>query len=164
MNPDPAVRARASLPVRSLLVFSACAALSLPAAGREAVDVGDNPAVERHMMELSAELRCLQCQNQSLADSNAPLAVDLRQQIREMLARGDTDEQVRAYLVARYGDFVLYRPPVKAKTWALWFGPGVILVGGVAAMLLAIRRRRELLAAQGPDQEVPAGDDEGGIS
>jgi len=128
--------------------LAVAALLCTGVAAREAPEVGDNPAVERHMQELASELRCLQCQNQTLADSNAPLAVDLRQQIREMLARGESDQQVKEYLVARYGDFVLYRPPFKATTVALWVGPGLLLVLGVAAMLLAIRRRRELLAQE----------------
>jgi len=133
----------------ALVLLAATLALAaLPVAAGEAPEVGDNPAVERHMLQLAAELRCLQCQNQTLADSNAPLAVDLRQQIREMLARGQSDQQVKEYLVARYGDFVLYRPPFKTATVALWVGPGVILVAGVAAMLLAIRRRRERLARE----------------
>jgi cytochrome c-type biogenesis protein CcmH len=157
-----AARAPRQLPVVAFLLL---AAFSLPAISREAPEVGDNPAVERHMLELSAELRCLQCQNQNLADSNAPLAVDLRQQIREMLTRGDSDDKIREYLVARYGDFVLYRPPVKAKTWVLWFGPGVLLVGGVLAMILAVRRRREKLAADGAANEGPeAVGEQGGTS
>jgi cytochrome c-type biogenesis protein CcmH len=111
-------------------------------AAREAPLVGEDPAIEHHMMELAADLRCLQCQNQTLADSNAPLAVDLRDQIRAMLKRGATDDQVREYLVARYGDFVLYDPPLKGSTLLLWFGPLLLLVGGFAVLYRALLRRR----------------------
>lgn len=115
----------------------------------EAPEVGDNPAAERHMMQLAAELRCLQCQNQTLADSNAPLAVDLRQEIRELIAKGQTDEQVKAYLAARYGDFVFYRPPVQGNTLLLWFGPALLLVGGLVALYITLRRRNARLEAEG---------------
>jgi cytochrome c-type biogenesis protein CcmH len=127
-------------------------------AAREAPEVGSDPVVERHMMELASELRCLQCQNQTLADSNAPLAIDLRVQIRDMIANGQNDEQIKQYLVARYGDFVLFRPPVKAVTWLLWFGPGIVLLGGLAALYLVLLRRRRLAAAEplSPDQEKRA--------
>jgi cytochrome c-type biogenesis protein CcmH len=136
------------LTIAALALGSALAvgstALSVAMAA-EAPEVGDNPAAERHMMALAAELRCLQCQNQTLADSEAPLAVDLRQEIRELIVKGQTDEQIKAYLVARYGDFVLYRPPVKSKTLVLWFGPAVVLVGGLLALYLALRRRNARL-------------------
>ena len=128
----------------ALLLVLGCAAMPALWAA-EAPEVGDNPAAERHMMALAAELRCLQCQNQTLADSEAPLAVDLRQEIRELIAKNQTDEQIKAYLVARYGDFVLYRPPVKSKTLVLWFGPAVVLVGGLLALYLALRRRNARL-------------------
>jgi cytochrome c-type biogenesis protein CcmH len=129
-------------------------ALALPAAAAEAPEVGDNPAQERHMMALASELRCLQCQNQTLADSEAPLAVDLRQQIREMIAKGQSDEQIKAYLAARYGDFVFYRPPMKAKTLVLWFGPAALLAGGLLALVLALRRRNARLAQSAPAQAL----------
>jgi len=125
------------------------------ATAKEAAEVGDDPANERHMMSLAAELRCLQCQNQTLADSNAPLAVDLRQEIRELLAKGQTDEQVKAYLVARYGDFVLYRPPLQTNTMLLWFGPGLVLAGGLVALYLALKRRLARLEAM--EREAQAG-------
>lgn len=78
-------------------------------------------------LALIAELRCLVCQNQNIADSNAPLAEDLRHQVRSMILRGETDQQIKTYMVERYGDFVLYRPPVKPQTWLLWGGPFVLL-------------------------------------
>lgn len=93
-------------------------------------------------MRLADELRCLVCQNQTIADSHAGLAVDLKNDIREQLRAGRTDDQVLAYMVERYGDFVLYRPPVKATTVPLWYGPYALLaVGGVVAVA-AVRRRR----------------------
>jgi cytochrome c-type biogenesis protein CcmH len=95
----------------------------------------------RHLAE---HFRCVVCQNQSLADSNANLAADLRAQIREQVGRGASDEQIRAYMVRRYGDFVLYRPPVKPVTWALWFGPFAVLAAGALAMALHIRRAQKL--------------------
>jgi len=125
---------------------------------REATPVGEDPAIEHRMMALAAELRCLVCQNQTLADSQADLAADLRQEIRELMKKGQSDEQVKQYLVARYGDFVLYRPPMKTVTWLLWFGPGLLLVGGLAALYFVILRRRRLAAAEplSADQEKRA--------
>jgi len=130
----------------------------LTAGAREATPVGEDPAVERRMMTLAQELRCLVCQNQTLADSQADLAADLRQEIRELIKKGQSDEQIKRYLVARYGDFVLYRPPLKAVTWLLWFGPAVLLVGGLAALYLVVLRRRRLAATEplSADQEKRA--------
>jgi cytochrome c-type biogenesis protein CcmH len=96
-------------------------------------------------MKLSAELRCLVCQNQTIADSNAGLAVDLRTQVRDMLKRGDTPEQITDYMTARYGDFVLYRPPVKPLTWPLWFGPFALLLLAVWGLLRYLRQRKALV-------------------
>jgi cytochrome c-type biogenesis protein CcmH len=118
--------------VRVLLLWFACA---LPAASQ-------NPEVEKRTAALAHELRCLVCQNQTLADSNAPLAVDLRNQIREQLAAGKSEQDVLDFMVARYGDFVLYRPPLKAATLALWIGPFVFLVLGVWLLARRLARRR----------------------
>src|SRR5262245_12342387 len=93
-------------------------------------------------MTLSEDLRCLVCQNQTLADSNAPLAEDLRNQVRERMREGKSDREVVDFLVERYGDFVLYRPPLKATTVLLWFGPFLLLVGGFFVLLRRVRRRR----------------------
>jgi cytochrome c-type biogenesis protein CcmH len=110
------------------------------------------------MMVLAQELRCLVCQNQTLADSQAELAADLRQEIRELMQKGQSDEEIKRYLVARYGDFVLYRPPLKPTTWLLWFGPAVLLLVGLAALYTVLIRRRRLAAADPltPDQEQRA--------
>jgi cytochrome c-type biogenesis protein CcmH len=111
-----------------------------PTAHLTAVD----PALEDRMLAITGELRCLVCQNQTIADSHADLAADLRQQVREMLQRGQTPEQIRRYMTDRYGDFILYRPPLKATTAALWLGPGLLLAIALAALALVIRRRSRL--------------------
>jgi cytochrome c-type biogenesis protein CcmH len=101
-----------------------------------------SPDTEKRVAALASELRCLVCQNQTLADSNAPLAVDLRNQIREQLAAGKSEQDVVDFMVARYGDFVLYRPPLKASTVALWAGPFVFLALGVWLLARRLARRR----------------------
>jgi cytochrome c-type biogenesis protein CcmH len=98
--------------------------------------------LEQRAIALERELRCLVCQNQTLAESNAPLAMDLRNQIREQLAAGKSEREVVDYLVARYGDFVRYRPPLKASTLLLWAGPFVFLIGGFTLLARFLRRRR----------------------
>jgi cytochrome c-type biogenesis protein CcmH len=99
-------------------------------------------AFDARLKHLEEELRCLVCQNQTLADSNAPLAEDLRREVRELAQQGKNDTEIKQYLVARYGDFVLYKPPVKPTTWLLWFGPFAFLVGGALVWLVVLRRRR----------------------
>jgi len=121
------------------LVFALCVALAVAA---EAPSLAEDPALERRVMRLASELRCLVCQNQSIADSNAELAADLRKQVREMLKAGRTEAEVREFMVQRYGDFVLYDPPVKTTTALLWVGPFMLLVVAVTALVLAILRRR----------------------
>ncbi len=98
-------------------------------------------ALEKRVMAISEELRCLVCQNQTIADSHADLAVDLRNQVREMLLQGKSDKEVTEYMVQRYGDFVLYRPPVKNTTWLLWFGPFLLLMGGIGFLVIKLRSR-----------------------
>jgi len=102
----------------------------------------EDPVLEKRVRDLSSELRCLVCQNQTLADSNAPLAVDLRNQVREQLKSGKSERDVVDFLVARYGDFVLYRPPLQANTVLLWLGPFLLLVAGFALLVWRVRRRR----------------------
>src|SRR6266850_159998 len=104
----------------------------------------DDTVLDKRVMDLAAELRCLVCQNQSLAESNAGLAVDLRNQIREQLARGASEREVADFMVARYGDFVLYRPSLKASTFFLWFGPFVLLIAGIYVLIRGSRRQRTL--------------------
>ncbi len=120
------------------LLFLLCAGVAFAA---EAPPAAEDPVLEKRVLALSAELRCLVCQNQTLADSNAPLAVDLRSQVREQLRAGRSERDVIDFLVARYGDFVLYRPPLKASTVALWGGPFVLLALGVFLLLRRLRRR-----------------------
>jgi cytochrome c-type biogenesis protein CcmH len=120
----------------------------------EAQPLGDDPAVEARLKTLSQELRCLVCQNQTLADSNAPLAEDLRREIRELIAKGLSDKEITDYLVARYGDFVRYRPPVKSQTLLLWAGPMLMLVAGATGLWWALRRRNALLPDENDDEEV----------
>ncbi len=103
-----------------------------------------DPALEAQMLAITGELRCLVCQNQTIADSHADLAVDLRQEVREMLKRGQTPDQIRRYMTDRYGDFILYRPPLKATTAVLWLGPALLLAVAIAALVLVIRRRARL--------------------
>ncbi len=107
-----------------------------------AAAVAQDSPLDRHVMELSKDLRCLVCQNQTLAESNASLAVDLRNQIKEQIAAGKSDRQVIDFLVERYGDFVLYRPPFKALTFILWVGPFVFLLAGLYFLVRFLRRRR----------------------
>ena len=102
----------------------------------------EDQALEKRVRDLSSELRCLVCQNQTLADSSAPLAVDLRNQVREQLKSGKSERDVIDFLVARYGDFVLYRPPLQANTVLLWAGPFLLLVAGLALLVWRLRRRR----------------------
>ena len=101
----------------------------------------DSATLEKRVQRLSEELRCLVCQNQSLADSNADLAVDLKNQVREKLKQGASDKDVINFMTERYGDFVLYRPPMKATTILLWFGPALLMIGGLIALFLRLRRR-----------------------
>ncbi|MBS0362115.1 MAG: cytochrome c-type biogenesis protein CcmH [Proteobacteria bacterium] len=116
-----------------------------------------DPRLEARARAVSRELRCVVCQNQSIDDSNAPLAHDLRVILRERIAAGDTDDQAKAYLVARYGDFVLLRPPFQPDTWALWLGPAaVLLIGGVGAVLYIRSRARGTEAPLSPDEEAQA--------
>lgn len=106
-----------------------------------------DPALEARARALSQELRCQVCQNQSIDDSNAPLAADLRRVVRERLTAGDSDAVILQFMAARYGDYVLLKPPVRAETWALWFGPLAILVIASAGLFVYFRRRRNTVAA-----------------
>jgi cytochrome c-type biogenesis protein CcmH len=135
--------------LRVLLVLIALA-LALPAGAVTPDERLADPALEARARALSLELRCLVCQNQSIDDSNAALARDLRVIVRERLLAGDTDEQVIDWIVARYGDFVLLRPAVKPATWPLWFAPLVVLILGVLAVVFFFRRRAAAPAVAAP--------------
>jgi cytochrome c-type biogenesis protein CcmH len=116
------------------------------AVAEEARPLAENPQVEARLKTLAVELRCLVCQNQTLADSHAPLAEDLRREVREMIAKGMSDREIIDFLVQRYGDFVLYRPPWKASTTLLWLGPFLLLIAGATGLVFALRRRQKKLA------------------
>ena len=108
----------------------------------------DEASIERRLQKLSHELRCLQCQNQTLADSPAGLAEDLRREIRVQMRAGKSDEEIVAFLTARYGDFILYRPRVTPATYLLWFGPFLVLLLGLFVLFRYIRQRRDSIAEQ----------------
>lgn len=128
------------------LLLASAASATLPQGARP------DPALERRAAALSQQLRCVVCQNQTIADSQADLAVDLRRQVREKLAQGMSDQQVADYLVQRYGEFVLYRPPLKASTFVLWFGPVLLFGGGLIAFAARLRAR----PSQGPSSDPMA--------
>ncbi len=122
--------------------------LAVPVPAKEAPPAAADPALEHRLVVLTEQLRCLVCQNQTIADSHAELAIDLKNQIREKLKAGMSEEKIMEYMVARYGDFVLYRPPVKATTLPLWFGPFVLLIAALAGLFYYILRRRRSAPAQ----------------
>ena len=122
-----------------------------------AASASADEALDTRLKALENELRCLVCQNQTLADSNAPLAEDLRREVRELATGGKSDDEIRAYLVARYGDFVLYKPPVKSTTYVLWFAPFLLLVSGAGAWWVLVRRRARVRAnAESPPSDAAA--------
>ena len=112
---------------------------------KEAVPVAENPEIERRMIALSEELRCLVCQNESLAGSRSDFAKDIRREIREQLIANKSNKEITDFLVARYGDFVLYRPPLRINTMLLWFGPFIFLLIGACALIIYLRQRRKQL-------------------
>jgi len=113
---------------------------------KEAAPLAQDEAVEKRMVAISEELRCLVCQNESLAGSRADLAQDLRREIREQIGQGKSDKEILDFMVGRYGDFVRYRPPLKGTTFLLWFGPFVLLVAGVIGLVAYLRRRGRRVA------------------
>ena len=151
-------------PFKRLLAW--CGALALLcgmaiATAKEAVPAAEDPVLEARLVAITSELRCLVCQNETIAASSADLANDLRREIRAMLQRGATNEEVLKYMTDRYGDFVLYRPPVKSTTALLWAGPALLLAGGVLTLVIVLRRRARLSDdAFEPDEEDEAAADE----
>jgi cytochrome c-type biogenesis protein CcmH len=129
-----------------------------PAMAMEASPNADDPPLEQRLLALTADLRCVVCQNESLAESRAPLAKDLREEVRSLMRQGKNDQQVVDYLTARYGDFVLYRPPLKPSTYLLWIGPALFLGVGGIAWFVAIRRRQRTTAAA-PNLDGSSGTD-----
>jgi cytochrome c-type biogenesis protein CcmH len=128
--------------------------LSAQCAAREAPSAADDPVLEKRVVKLTSDLRCLVCQNQSLADSHADLAIDLKNQVRSQMQAGKSDAEIRDYMVARYGDFVLYDPPFKSSTLLLWAGPFVLLLIGLLGLAAYMRSRRRRL----PDVELTPAD------
>ena len=112
---------------------------------KEALPVAENPEIEKRMIALSEELRCLVCQNESLAGSRSDFAKDIRREIREQLIANKSNTEITDFLVARYGDFVLYRPPVRTNTMLLWFGPFIFLLIGACVLIFYLKQRRKLL-------------------
>ena len=131
---------------RLFLVLSLLIACS-PGYAREAAPTAADVVVEKRMVAISEELRCLVCQNESLAGSQADLAKDLRREIREQIAQGKSDKEILDFMTGRYGDFVRYRPPLKGTTFLLWFGPFLLLVAGIAALAIILRRRSRRVTA-----------------
>jgi len=127
-------------------------ALALPAHAYQPDETLADPALESRARDLSKGLRCLVCQNQSIDDSDAPLARDLRIILRERLTAGDSDQEAIAFITARYGDFVLLKPPITPATWALWFGPAALLLIGAGGIVIAMRRRKA--AAEAPPESL----------
>jgi cytochrome c-type biogenesis protein CcmH len=137
---------RVALPL--LLLCLGFLALSAQVAAQEARAIADDPALEKRVMSLSEELRCLVCQNETLAASQADLAVDLRREIREQMKAGKSEKEIITFLTARYGDFVLYRPRVTPATYLLWFGPFALMVSGLGLLYYYLKQRRELITQQ----------------
>lgn len=133
------------------IVAAGLLGLAAPASAQAA------PQLDEHVNRLTSELRCLVCQNQTIADSQAELAVQLKNEVHQQIVRGATDEQVRDFMVQRYGDFVLYRPPVNQSTWLLWGGPALLLLFGSALVWLHWRDRRKAFLDQ-PDSVLPQED------
>ena len=131
-----------------LVLWTIAFAAVVPAIGaqvRRPEPVKDDPAIEQRLNKLSQELRCLVCQNETLADSRADLAEDLRDEIRQQMKAGKSDKEIIAFLTERYGQFILYRPQVTPTTYLLWFGPFVLLLAGLALLFYYIKQRRELI-------------------
>jgi cytochrome c-type biogenesis protein CcmH len=130
-------------------------ALALGSAwARDATPLADDPVVEQRMLSISEEMRCLVCQNESLAASRADLALDLRRELRTLIKQGKTDAEIREFMVSRYGDFVLYRPRVSPTTWLLWGGPFLLMIVAVVVLLIYLRRRNRAVG------EAPLSEDE----
>lgn len=128
-----------------LLIVASLLGVAGFALAKEAQPASADPALEERVMNLSKELRCLVCQNETLADSRADLAEDLRNQIREQMKAGKSDKEIVAYLTQRYGKFILYNPPIDPTTYLLWFGPFILLLTGLFILFRFVKQRRELI-------------------
>lgn len=137
------------------LLVTVMAVLACAAAGaKDAPALAADPMVEKRLIAISEEMRCLVCQNESLAGSQADLAIDLRRELRGLIKNGKSDDEIKEFMVSRYGDFVLYRPPVKPTTWLLWLGPFALMAAGIAILITYLRRRgREIRDTPLSDEE-----------
>ena len=151
--------------MHSKLIFALFIVLLLPLAHANAEEAAKNvasqsdPELEKRVMDLASHLRCLVCQNQTIADSNAELAVDLKNQVREKIQQGQSDQEILDYMVKRYGEFVLFSPLVKSTTWLLWFGPLLLLALGLGILVVNLRKRRKLMqqtSALSPEEHARA--------
>ncbi len=133
---------------RFVLLLILIAGIPIGGSAKDAQPSAEDPVLEERVLSLSRELRCLVCQNETLADSRADLAVDLRNQIREQMKAGKSDKEIMAFLTERYGKFILFRPPIDPTTYLLWFGPFVLLLGGLLLLFRYVKRRRGLIVDQ----------------
>lgn len=129
--------------MKRLIAALAVTLFALPLAAKEAPPLAEDPAVEQRLVDIASELRCLVCQNESLAGSQADLAKDLRNEVRGLIKQGKSDEEVKEFLVSRYGDFVLYRPQVKPVTYLLWAGPFLLLIVGLFVLIRFLKKRNQ---------------------
>lgn len=142
--------------MRRLTATALCAGLllALPLSAKEAAPLAEDPVVEQRLVNIATELRCLVCQNESLAGSQADLAKDLRREVRDLIKEGKSDTEVKDFLVSRYGDFVLYRPQIKPQTYLLWAGPFILLLVGIGVLVRYLKRRdRQVVDAPLTDEE-----------
>lgn len=140
--------------MRILIATLLALCLAAPAAAKEAAPLAEDPVVEQRLNHIATELRCLVCQNESLAGSQADLAKDLRREVRGLIKDGKSDQEVKDFLVSRYGDFVLYRPQIKPSTYFLWAGPFILLIVAIALLMNFLRKRNQQI------KDVPLSDEE----
>lgn len=140
--------------MRILIAALLTLSLAAPAAAKEAAPLAEDPVVEQRLNHIATELRCLVCQNESLAGSQADLAKDLRREVRGLIKDGKSDQEVKDFLVSRYGDFVLYRPQIKPSTYFLWAGPFILLIVAIALLMNFLRKRNQQI------KDVPLSDEE----
>jgi len=139
--------------MKEMLILLVCLFAINLAYANEAAPLADDPVLEQRLIAISDEMRCLVCQNESLSGSRSELAQDLRRQIRELISQGQTDAQIRTYMVDRYGDFILYRPPVKSITLLLWMGPFALMMVGVTSLLIYLRKRSKQITTSALSDE-----------
>ena len=128
-----------------IIITAVMLALASVSFAKEAVPMADDPELEKIVNEISEELRCLVCQNQTIADSHAGLAVDLKNQVRDMVREGKSEKDILDYMVARYGNFVRYKPPVEPQTYLLWVGPFLLLAGGLIILVVNLKKRKTMV-------------------